>query len=197
MAPSCPSPEEAARRLARLAAWRAGALAAAVVAVALAAAGRLTPAPAALGVVVAAVIAGGAHVARALRLEEWAARDDLAALPELAAVRRHLVAADHRRDVAGALRTLASQRRTSRHDVAPLLVRRLAPVRADLLAVADEVERAAALDPRTMVELTRLMTDGVSSPLLNEAVPEGELALLLRRVRFQIATARDDLRAAA
>ena len=188
--------EEAARLLATRAAWRAGGAAAAAVAIALGVAGALGPAAAALGVVVAVAIAATAHLAREMRLEEWAARDDLAALPELAEARRRLVADARRREVAGSLRWIAAQRRTSRYDVAPLLVGRLAPVRDELLAVAEEVERAPALRPATMVEISRLITDGVRSPLLNEAVPEGELAMLLRRIRFQLATARDDVRPA-
>jgi hypothetical protein len=188
--------EHAARLLGSRAAWRTGATAAAAVVAVLALAGALEPAAAALGVVVAVTIAVTAHLAREMRLEEWAARDDLAALPELARARRRLVGDARRREVAGSLRRIAAQRRTSRHDVAPLLVRRLAPVRDDLLAVAEEVERAPALQPGTMVEITRLITDGVKSPLLNEAVPEGELALLLRRIRFELATARDGVRPA-
>src|SRR3954453_17268002 len=197
--------EPAARLLGSRAAWRAGAIAAAAVVAALALAGALEPAPAALGVVVAVTIAVPAHLAREMRLEEWAARDDLAALPELAQARRRLVGDARRREGAGALRPheaagslrrIAAQRRTSRHDVPPLLVGRLAPVRDDLLAVAEEVERAPALQPRTMVEITRLITDGVKSPLLNEAAPEGGLALLLRRIRFELATARDGVRPA-
>jgi len=188
--------EEAARLLGSRAAWRAGAAVAAVAVAALGVAGLLGAPAAALGVVVAVTIAVTAHLAREMRVEEWAARDDLAALPELARARRGLVADERRREVAGSLRRIAAQRRTSRHDVAPLLVGRLAPVRDDLLAVAEEVERAAALHPGTMVEITRLITDGVKSPLLNEAVPEGELPLLLRRIRFQLATARDDVRPA-
>jgi hypothetical protein len=190
------SVQEAARLLASRAAWRAGAIAAGALVAGLALAGALDPAAAALGAVVAVTIAVTAHLAREMRLEEWAARDDLAALPDLARARRRLVGDERRREVAGSLRRIAAQRRTSRHDVAPLLVGRLAPVRDDLLAVAEEVERAAALHPGTMVEITRLMTDGVKSPLLNEAVPEGELALLLRRIRFELATARDGVRPA-
>jgi hypothetical protein len=188
--------EEAARLLGSRAAWRAGAVVAAAVAVVLGLAGALDAPAAALGVVVAVTIAVTSHLARQMRLEAWAARDDLAALPELAQARRRLVADEHRREVAGSLRRIAAQRRTSRHDVAPLLVGRLAPVRDDLLAVAEDVERAPALHPATMVEITRLITDGVKSPLLNEAVPEGELPLLLRRIRFQLATAPDDVRPA-
>jgi hypothetical protein len=193
MAEDVDSLEEAERLLGSRAAWRAGGIAAAVVAVALGVAGALEPAAAALAVVLAVAIAVTAHLARTMRLEEWAARDDLAALPELARTRRRLVADERRREVAGSLRAIAAQRRVSHLEPAPLLVGRLAPVRADLLAVAEEVEHAATLHPGTMVELTRLITDGVRSPLLNEAVPEGELALLLRRIRFQLATARDDV----
>jgi hypothetical protein len=188
--------EEAARLLAARAAWRAGAIAAGALVVVLGAAGTLAPAAAALGVVLAVTIAVISHLAREMRLEEWAARDDLAELPDLARARRRLVGDDRRREVAGSLRRIAAQRRTSRHDVAPLLVGRLAGVRDDLLAVAEEVERAPALQPATMVEITRLITDGVKSPLLNEAVPEGELALLLRRIRYQLATERDGARPA-
>lgn len=188
--------EEAKRLLATRAAWRTGGGAAATVAVALGIAGALVPATAALGAVVGVAIAVTAHLALEMRLEEWAARDDLAALPELARARHRMVADQRRREVAGTLRRIAAQRRTSRHDVAPLLVGRLAPVRDDLLAMAEEVERARDLRPATMVEITRLITDGVKSPLLNEAVPEGELALLLRRIRFELATARDGVRPA-
>lgn len=190
------SPEQAAELLRARAAWRAGAVVAAAVAAVLGAAGVLGPPVATLGVILAATIGVTAHLARQMRVEEWAARDDLAGLPELARARRRLVAAEHRREVAGLLRSIAAPRRASRHDVAPLLVGRLAPVRDELLEVAEEIERAPALHPGTIVELTRLMTDGVRSPLLNEAVPEGELAVLLQRIRFQLATARDDVRAA-
>jgi hypothetical protein len=72
-------------------------------------------------------------------------------------------------------------------------------VRGELLAVAEELERAGALDPRTMAEIAGLISDGARSPLLNAAVPESELDVLLRRIRFRLATVRpgDDLRPAA
>src|SRR3954470_6387448 len=80
--------EAAARLLGSRAAWRAGAIAAAAVAAGFALAGALEPAPAALGVVVAVTIAITAHLAREMRLEEWAGRDDLAGLAGLARARR-------------------------------------------------------------------------------------------------------------
>jgi hypothetical protein len=56
--------------------------------------------------------------------------------------------------------------------------------------LADELERADAVHPRTVVEVTRLLTDGGRSPLWNAAVEEGELEMTLRRIRFQLASAR-------
>jgi hypothetical protein len=50
-----------------------------------------------------------------------------------------------------------------------------------------------------MAEITGLISDGARSPLLNSAVPEPELAMVLRRIRFRLAAMlRDDeLRPAA
>src|SRR3954462_5284026 len=104
--------EDAARLLGSRAAWRTGAIAAAAVVAALALVGVLEPAAAALGVVVAVTIAVTAHLAREMRLEEWAARDDLAALPELAQARRRLVGDARRREGAGSLRPSAGPGRT-------------------------------------------------------------------------------------
>src|SRR3954469_20329506 len=134
--------EAAARLLGSRAAWRTGAIAPAAAVAALALAGVLEPAAAALGVVVAVTIAVTAHLAREMRLEEWAAGDDLSALPEPARAGRELVGDARRREVAGSLRRIAAQRRTSRHDVAPLLVRRLAPARDGPLPGAREGARA-------------------------------------------------------
>src|SRR3954471_9798362 len=100
--------EEAARLLGSRAAWRTGAMAAGTVVAVLALMGVLEPAAAALGVVVAVTIAVTAHLAREMRLEEWAARDDLAALPELAQARGRLGGAARRPEGAGALRRLPS-----------------------------------------------------------------------------------------
>src|ERR671922_64052 len=84
---------------------------------------------------------------------------------------------------------IAGQRRVSRHEVAPLLLNRVDAVRAELLAVAADLEDGP-LDARTIAEITGLITDGAHSPLLNAAVPESELGVALRRIRFRIASAR-------
>jgi len=200
MRPPVPTRTDAARRLAALAARRRGALLAGAAMVPLALAGALVPPAAAVGAVTSIVIWSGAWVARQVLLEECVLRDDLAEIPEVARARAQLVAPERRREVARALRRIAGQARVSRHDVAPLLVDRVGPVRGELLAVAEEIERAPALDPRTMAELAGLIHDGARSPLLNGAVPETELDVVLRRIRYRLATAPrggDDLRPAA
>ena len=197
--PPTHSADDATRRLARLAAWRGGSLAAGTAMVALAVAGVLAPAAGAVAAGTAVVLWSGAAVAGQVLLDELALRDDLADLPEVARARRRLVDPKRRREIARALRSIAVQRRVSRHDVVPVLVGRLGPVRGELLAVAEELEHARALDPRTMAEITGLISDGARSPLLNATVPEPELAVALRRIRFRLATmglGDDDLRPA-
>ena len=199
MVPSVRTAAEAHRHLQSLAAWRWGAIASAVMSLGLAAAGLLVPAAAVTGVVAAVILGAGAELARTVVLDEWAVREDLGDVPELARARRRMVTDAQRRAMARSLREIAVQRTVPRSAVAPPLLARVAPVRGELLAIAEELERAPRLDPRTMAELTGLITDGARSPLLNEAVPEPELAVLLRRIRFRLAsgTGGDQLRPAA
>ena len=197
MVPSIHSPADARRHLKSLAAWGWGALAAGLSAAALWAAGQLTDVAGGVAVATAVVLLAGAWVARQVVLDAWTLRDDLVGLPELAAARAHMVAEERRRKVARSLREIAAQRSVPRHAVDPLLVTRLAPVRGELLAMAEELEHAPSLDPRTMAEITTLITDGARSPLLNAAVPEPELAIMLRRIRFRLAAGRDELRPVA
>jgi hypothetical protein len=192
------SVHDARKRLATLAAWQRGPLGAAAAVAALALGGLLGPSATAVAAATAVVLCAGATVARHVLLDELALREDLADIPEVARARRRLVEPARRREIARALRAVAAQRRVSRHDVVPVVVARLGPVRGELLAVADELERARALDPRTMAEIAGLVTDGARSPLLNAAVPESELDVLLRRIRFRLATVGlgEDLRPA-
>ncbi|MEA2383309.1 MAG: hypothetical protein QOH72_3280 [Solirubrobacteraceae bacterium] len=188
MRPPVHSADEVTRRLARLTAWRDGPVVAAAAIAALAAAGLVAPAAGVVAAVTAVVLRSGASVARHVLLDALALRDDLAEIPAVARARRRLVDPKRRREVAAALRTMAAQRGVSRHDVAPVVIGRLGAVRGELLALAAEVEHAVALDPRTMTEIARLVTDGAHSPLLNAAVPESELDVVLRRIRFRLAT---------
>jgi hypothetical protein len=198
MRPPVPSADDATRRLASLAAWRDASVAAGTAVAALALGGLLAPGAGAVAAATAVVLSAGATVARHVLLDELVLRDDLAGIPAVARARRRLVDPRRRRETAAALRGLAVQRRVSRHDVAPVVVDRLGPVRGELLAVAEELERVRALDPRTMAEIAGLVSDGARSPLLNAAVPEPELDVMLRRIRFRLATvaAGDELRAA-
>jgi hypothetical protein len=193
---------DAAARLAALSARRRGAFAAGAAMLPLAVLGLLMPAAAAVGAVAAVVIWSGGWVTRQMLVEEWLLRDDLAEVPDVARARAQLVAPRHRHEVARSLRRIAGQRGVSRHEVVPLLLDRVGPVRGELLAVAEEVERRPALDPRTMAEISGLVHDGARSPLLNGAVPESELTLALRRIRYRLETAaapggEDDLRPVA
>jgi hypothetical protein len=201
MRPTADFTADPAHRLASFANWQWGAVAGGIAVAALALAGALVAEAGVVGAVAAAVLAAGARVARQALVEELAGRDDLAGIPEVARARRRLVAPRYRREVAASLRRIAVEARTSRHDVAPVVVERLAgPVRRDLLALAEELERAVVLDPRTMAEIAGLVHDGARSPLLNRAVPESELQVALRRIRFRLATppvGEDELRPAA
>jgi hypothetical protein len=190
MRPPVHSSADATRRLATLAAWRDGPVLAAAGLAALALGGMVAPAAGVAAAVMAVVLCSCAAIARNLLLDELVLRDDLADIPEVARARRRLVDPKRRREIAGALRTMAGHRGVSRHDVAPVVIGRLGPVRGELLALAAEVEHSGALDPRTMTEIAKLVSDGARSPLLNAAVPESELDVLLRRIRFRLATVR-------
>jgi hypothetical protein len=199
MVPSVRSAADAHRHLQSLAAWRWGAIAAGLAALAMTADGVIVPAAAAVGLVAAVLLACGAEVTRQVVVDEWTLREDLAGVPELARARRRMTTDAHRRALARSLREIALQRSVPRHAIAPMLLSRVEPVRGELLAMAEEVERSPRLDPRTIAEINGLVTDGARSPLLNEAVPEPELAILLRRIRFRLAAgaAGDELRRAA
>src|SRR3954451_16015002 len=86
------------------------------------------------------------------------------------------------------LRRTATLRVTTRARDRIVPLERLAPVRADLLALADAVAGAERVDPAVLDEIETLLSDGVRSPLLNVALPAGEVAVALRRARFNLAT---------
>jgi hypothetical protein len=183
---------DATARLAALGARRNGALLAGASMVPLGLAGVLAPAAACVGVAASVVLWCSGWVAKQVLVEDWVMRDDLAEIPDVARARAQLVAPERRREIADALRRIASPSRVSRHDVVPLLVDRVGPVREQLLEVADQLDRGVVLDPRTMAELAGLVHDGARSPLLNGNVPESEVAVVLRRVRYRLAIAAGD-----
>jgi hypothetical protein len=184
------SSDEAAERLRALRTWAWSAVIAGALAAGLSLAGTLVPAAGAVAVAAAVILCSGAYIARNTLVDEWVVRDDLAGVPEVARARERLTTEDRRRELARSLRAIAGQKRVSRHEVAPLLLDRVGAVRAELLAVAADLEDGTALDARTIAEITGLITDGARSPLLNAALPESELGVALRRIRFRIASAR-------
>jgi hypothetical protein len=94
-----------------------------------------------------------------------------------------------RRRLVAMLRRTASLPVTTVRDDRLVPRERLAPVRADLLALADDLAAAEPVDPRVAGDLEMLLHDGVRSPLLNTALPAGEVAIALRRARFNLAMA--------
>jgi hypothetical protein len=91
------------------------------------------------------------------------------------------------RRLAATLRRTAVLRVTTFHESRVVPLERLAPVRADLLAIAEAVATADRVDPAVLDELETLLRDGVRSPLLNTELPAGEVAVALRRARFNLA----------
>ncbi len=91
------------------------------------------------------------------------------------------------RRLAAMLRRTAALRVTTARESRVVPLERLAPVRGELLALADAVVTAERVDPAVLDELETLLCDGVRSPLLNAELPAGELAVALRRARFNLA----------
>jgi hypothetical protein len=64
---------------------------------------------------------------------------------------------------------------------------RIAAARPALLEIADDLAAAEQPDPRLLRDVRALVRDGVTSPLLNRALPAGELDVVLRCLRFRAA----------
>lgn len=98
------------------------------------------------------------------------------------------------RRLVASLRRLAnreSSRGATRRRFEVLLHDRVALVRADLLEIAELLERTADPDPRGVAELHRLLTDGCESPLFNRDVHPSELLASVYYVHSRlIASAR-------
>jgi hypothetical protein len=110
-------------------------------------------------------------------------------LPASRASRDRLTGPGRRRGLAAMLRRTAALKITSARDDRVVPAEGLAPVRADLLALAEAVLAAERADPVVLDDIETLLRDGIHSPLLNVALPAGELDVALRRVRFNLATA--------
>lgn len=178
--------EQGARdRIALLRAWRRGGLASAVAMGALVGTGWLVPAAGLSGVALAALIAAAADLALRRFLLRCALDPDLARIGAVARYRQRRCSPRRRRQLATNLRETAVP---SRHALKSEFVAwdRVDLVRAELLALADELEAAESLDPRTMLDLSRLLCDSGLSPLLNRSIPESELYVALRSIRYRL-----------
>jgi hypothetical protein len=139
----------------------------------------------AAGLVAALGIMAGAHISLHTRVAECTLSAELANIPQVARHRRKLCSSRRRRGVAASLRWLALASRGDRAN--PFVVwDRVSTFGEELLALARELEEADTVDPHTMVQLDRLLCDGSNSPLLNEQLPESELASTLRCIRFRL-----------
>jgi hypothetical protein len=128
----------------------------------------------------------GAHIALHARVVECTLSTELADIPQVARHRRKLSSSRRRRGFAASLRWLASASRRDRAN--PFVVwDRVSTFDEELLTLARELEETDTVDPHTMVQLDRLLCDGRDSPLLNEQLPESELASTLRCIRFRLA----------
>jgi hypothetical protein len=181
--------ELAASRISLLVAWRRGGTVAALSSGGLLAFGWLGTVGPLTGLGIAMCIMAGAEIALHRFVRRCALCPELSDIPAVARSRSRLCSARRPRAFGASLRQTALASPRERENVF-VQWDRVALVRDELLALADELESADNVDPRTMVELDRLLCDGRDSPLLNEQLPASELVSTVRCVRFRVLTAR-------
>jgi hypothetical protein len=177
---------DAARtRIAALVAWRRGsAVVASLCAAALVAGSFGTVGPLA-GILIALSIMAGAHLSLHAFVGRCALSAELAEIPAVASRRRRLCSARKRHELGTALRSLVSASAWEKKNPY-VLWDRVSLVADELMALADELEYAEGVDPRTIVEVDRLLCDGRESPMLNAQLPASELSSTLLRMRFRL-----------
>lgn len=189
---SAPDPETAQRRLALLTNWQTGAVGTTIVVTALlpfAIAWRVSYLIAvAASIILAAILAISTHVARRRRLATMALSPKLVQLPDLESERKRLQSARTRRALAAGLRRAADPIQPSRRlDRCPVLVDRVAAVRAQLFEIASDLEQTQTPNPACVAVLRELLTNG-SSPLYNPNVPTDDLHTILAHARAGLTT---------
>ena len=165
--------------LATLRNWREGSVATAIVMAALlpfAVAWHMTYLTAtAACLIAAAILATGCHMTREHRLATLAIIPELTQLPEFAAKHKRLLSTRNRQALAAGLRrTAAPTQPPRRFDTCPILTDRVAPIRAELLELADALERTNDLDPPSVALIHELLTNACS-PLYNPNLPADDL----------------------
>jgi hypothetical protein len=184
---TAPDQDTAEQQLALLTNWRTGALATATVIASLlpfAIAWRDSYLTAIVAsVVIAAILAASTHVARRDRLATMALSPELVRLPDLAGECRRLQSARTRRGLAAGLRRTADPIQPPRRlDACPLLADRVAPIRHELLELANALEQTQTPYPASVALIRELLTSG-TSPLYNPKVPADDLHTSLARAR--------------
>jgi hypothetical protein len=180
----------AGQRLALLRNWRSGSAATAIVM------GGLLPfavawhvrylGAVAASMIFAAILATGTHITCRRRLATMALLPELVGLADVAAERRRLESARTRRTLAAGLRrTAAAIQPPCRFDPCPVLVDRVAPIRDELLELADDLEETPTPDPACIALIRELLTDGYS-PLYNTNLPADDLYTDVARARAGI-----------
>jgi hypothetical protein len=141
----------------------------------------------AASIIFAAILAVGTHVARRQRLATLALSPELVQMEEVAAERRRLQSARTRRTLAAALRRTADPIQSAgRFDPCPVLVDRVAPIRDEILKIANDLEQTQTPDPACIALIRELLTNG-SSPLYNPNLPADSLYTNVARARAGIA----------
>ncbi len=170
-----------------LTAWRRGAAVAALSSVALVVTGLLGTVAPLVGFGTAICVIGGVETARRCFLRKCALCGELEEISAVARYRERLCSARSRRKLATWLRDIARDSHAA--GASPyVLWGRVALVQHELLALADELESADAIDARTMIEIRTLLGDGRDSPLLNDQIPPAALVSTIRCARFRAIT---------
>lgn len=179
----------AEKRLALLRNWRSGSVATAIVM------GGLLPfavawhvrylGAVAASMIFAAILAIGTHITCRRRLATMALSPGLLPLADVAAEGRRLQSTRTRRTLAAGLRRTADAQQPCRFDPCPVLVDRVAPIRDELLELADDLEETQTPDPACITLIRELLTNG-SSPLYNPNLPADDLYTNVARARAGI-----------
>lgn len=175
------------QRVSAALAWRRGSVAALALPGALILTGSLTLAAGlvALGLAISLLVAAQLRL-RAL-LRQGVLNSQLNDLPVMTRYSKHLCSARRRHRLATAMRRTAldSHRAQGRDVVQWDRVRRVA---TELHALAEELDGASWVDPRTMLEIELLLCDGRLSPLLNPRISDAETDSTLLTIRFRLRT---------
>src|SRR5579864_4770828 len=182
MEPDC------AQRVVAILAWRRGSVMALGLSGILVTIGWLTLASGLVALGLAACLLGGSQLALQSALRECVLCSELTGLRVVARYRRRLCSAQHRRSLAAAAEAMAlgSEQAKGCDFVQWDRVRRVA---GELRALAKELEAVPSVDPRTILDVDRLLCDGRASPLLNPEMPDAETRGLLLSIRFRLQTA--------